>query len=107
MTNVGRARKRRAAFAAPAADPVILLHEYITRALDATARGAVRLSGLEYLGRARKGVFPKGETGAETGAGRPIGQPQGVICVIYTSHEHRRVYNRACPLDSRDYTSLS
>lgn len=54
-----------------------------------------------------KGSFPR--RGRQGGSGRRgwSGRPQGVICVIYTSHEHRRVYNRACPLDSRDYTSLS
>jgi len=68
-----------------------------------------RVSWPAYLGRAsspRRGTRARtGEGEGEGDGGRERagvrenrkgvdGRPQGVICVIYTSREHRRVYNR-------------
>lgn len=57
-----------------------------------------RIIGPEYLGRARKGASLLGVR--EKDGYRGGGRPQSVICVIYTSHEHCRVYNRAYPFST-------
>lgn len=60
-------------------------------------------TGVSWL-CAKGSEFPRcgRERERERGGGgkRDGGRPQGVICVIYTSHEHRPVYNRACPLST-------
>lgn len=64
-------------------------------------------TGVSWLGAKGSGFLGgerererKSERAVEEGGKRDGGRPQGVICVIYTSHEHRRVYNRAYPLST-------